>query len=192
MLHLELGVSVWMWQWFILTVGWRSLPEDKSWFSSALFLVHHLCPVVLVQLYLCNHVVIITIITITVIIISYLLTFTNILNSNITTTTYTLFCLTSKNLGMLRAKETMVTGTVYTSNRFVLLIAFKRNKYNCKYMTLHVYMTFQGTSTAQKVMICNFHIEEVLGWQFPISKRSTCQGQCINEVNFKGNIKKSK
>ena len=94
---------------------------------------------------------------ITVIIISYLLTFTNILNSNITTTTYNLFCLTSKNLGMLRAKETMVTGTVYTSNRFVLLIAFKRNKYNCKYVTL------QGTSTAQKVIICNFHIKEVLG-----------------------------
>ena len=58
---------------------------------------------------------------------------------------------------MLRAKETMVTGTVYTSNRFVLLIAFKRNKYNCKYVTL------QGTSTAQKVIICNFHIKEVLG-----------------------------
>ena len=33
------------------------------------------------------------------------------------------FNFTSKNLGMLRAKEIMVTGTVYTSNRFVLLIA---------------------------------------------------------------------
>ena len=33
------------------------------------------------------------------------------------------FNLTSKNLGMLRAKAIMVTGTVYTSNRLVLLIA---------------------------------------------------------------------
>ena len=41
-------------------------------------------------------------------------------------------------------------------------------------------------------MICNFHIEEVLGWQFPISKRGTCQGQCINEVNIKDINNKTK
>ena len=144
--------------WFSLK---RSLPEDKRWFSSAFFLVHHLRPVVLVQLHLydhcCDH-------------HYHHYRYHHYFfpphfhqHPQQQHHHYHLFCLTSKNLGMLRAKETMVTGTVYTSNRFVLLIAFKRNKYNCTYMTLHVYMTLHGTSTAQKVMICNFHIEEVLG-----------------------------